>query len=91
MPHEEEQDLSRFIRSTTGFGKVRFTLGEMLVGIVLLAIPLAYWTSNVRRYRYVQPSSSHQKALAANPKLALSFQKLNVSMNLYRLNSYKIT
>jgi hypothetical protein len=32
-------------------GKIRFTLGEMLVGIALLAICLAYWASEVQGFR----------------------------------------
>jgi hypothetical protein len=72
-------------------GKFRFTLGEMLVGIVLFAIPLAYWSLNVRGYRYSPLSPLSQKMSAANPKLALSMQKNNDTKNTNRLQAYKIT
>ena len=72
-------------------GKFRFTLGEMLVGIMLFAIPLAYWTSNVRGFKYSPLSPSSQKLLAAYPQQSLAIQKKNDSRNLHRLRAYQIT
>jgi hypothetical protein len=80
-----------FVKVAREGGRFRFTLSEMLVGIVLLAIPLAYWASNVRGFQYRPLSPSSQKRLAANPWMALPIQKQNDAKNSNALVAYKIT
>src|SRR5262245_56741036 len=72
-------------------GKFRFTLGEMLVGIIFLAIPLAYWASNVQGSWYRPLSPSSQKTLASKPSTSPSIQNNDDSRNSNSVLAYKIT
>src|SRR4051794_17524991 len=85
----EDVDMRR--KSHREGGKFRITLGELLVGVALLAVPLAYWTSNVGGFRYRPLSPSLQKRLEANPRFASVIQRQNDFRNSNALQAYKIT
>ena len=74
-----------------GVGKIRFTLGEMLVGIALLAISLAYWVWDVQGFRPRPLPLPLQKQSATNPSWALMMQKNNDARNSNALLARKIT
>lgn len=73
-----------------GVGKVRFTLGEMLVGIALLAVSLAYWVWDVQRFRPGPLPPPAQKQRASNPSHAL-MKKDNDARNSNALVAHKTT
>jgi hypothetical protein len=72
-------------------GKIRFTLGEMLVGVAILAICLAYWASEVQGFRPRTLSPPLQKQLPSNPSQALMMQKNIDARNSNALLAHKIT
>jgi hypothetical protein len=71
--------------------RFRFTLGEMLLGIVLHAIPLGYWASNVQGFHHRHLSVSSGKTLAAKSWMALSIQTDHAAKNSNSILAHKIT
>jgi hypothetical protein len=74
-----------------GVGKVRFTLGQMLVGIALLAVSLAHWVWDVQGFRPRPLPPPSQKQMASNPSRILRMQKQNDARNSNALRAHKIT